>query len=259
MPLMRSGRPLKAWRWIGVFAPELLLVAASARIGVGRAAWWAVWDREAGVLRERIYRRRGPVDVGARGSLSHLRVRADDVAIDLALEEDAGIEVVSPHGRAYIWTRKQGGVRAQGTVALGGRVRALDARAVIDDGAGYHARHTVWRWSAGIGVAGSGAQVAWNLVDGVHDAPEASERTVWVNGEPHEVAPVRFEPRLEGVEFADGGSLRFAAEATVARRENLVLLRSDYEQPFGTFSGALPVAGELREGFGVMERHEVRW
>ena len=38
-----------------------------------------------------------------------------------------------------------------------------------------------------------------------------------------------------------------------------MLIRTDYEQPFGTFSGALPVAGELREGYGVMERHEVRW
>jgi hypothetical protein len=254
MPLVRAGRPLKAWRWIGVFGPELLLCAGSARIGVARLAWWAVWDREAGVLRERSYRRTGPVDVGGAGSLSHLRLRADDVAIDLALEERDGVETVSPHGRSYIWTRKQGGVRAHGTVALSGRVRAIDAYAVVDDSAGYHARRTAWRWSAGVGVAASGAQVAWNLVDGVHDAPDASERTVWIDGEPHAVGPVQFAPGLESV-----GELRFAAEAVRARRENLVLMRSEYEQPFGTFSGALPVAGELREGYGVMERHEVRW
>jgi hypothetical protein len=139
-------------------------------------------------------------------------------------------------------------------VALGGRPRTLDARAVIDDSAGYHARRTAWRWSAGVGVAVSGAQVAWNLVDGVHDAPEASERTVWIDGEPHEVGPVRFAPGLEAV-----GDLRFSAEAVRASSENLVIMRSDYEQPFGTFSGGLPVAGELREGYGVMERHEVVW
>jgi len=254
MPLMRAGRPLKAWRWVGVFGPELMLCAASGRIGPARFAWWAVWDREAGVLRERSYRRSGPVDVGAGGSLSHLRVRADDVAIDLALEEAGGIEVVSPHGRSYIWTRKQGGIRAHGTVALGGRLHAVDARGLIDDGAGYHARRTAWRWSAGVGVAESGARVAWNLVDGVHDAPEASERTVWIDGQPHEVGPADFAPGLEAV-----GELRFSAEARLTRRENLLLLRSDYEQPFGTFSGELPVAGELREGYGVMERHEVVW
>jgi hypothetical protein len=73
-----------------------------------------------------------------------------------------------------------------------------------------------------------------------------------VAGEPRELPPQRFDG-LAGV-----GGLRFAAEATRARRERYVLMSSDYEQPFGTFSGEL--GGEaLREGFGVMERHAVRW
>ena len=127
-------------------------------------------------------------------------------------------------------------------------------RAVVDESAGYHARHTAWRWSAGVGTAESGAAVAWNLVAGLHDAPAASERTVWVDGEPHAVAPVAFADGLAGV---DG--LRFAPEAVRARRERLLLVGSDYEQPFGTFSGSLPVAGPLREGWGVMERHDARW
>jgi hypothetical protein len=59
---------------------------------------------------------------------------------------------------------------------------------------------------------------------------------------------------LDGV-----GDLRFTARATRARRENLLLIASDYEQPFGHFAGSLPLAGELRAGWGVMERHRVRW
>jgi hypothetical protein len=102
-------------------------------------------------------------------------------------------------------------------------------------------------------VLESGAPVAWNLVDGMHDAPVASERTVWVDGEPHEFPPQPFDG-LDGV-----GGLRFAAEATRARRERLVLMSSDYEQPFGSFTGTLPGAGELRAGWGVMERHAVAW
>ena len=46
---------------------------------------------------------------------------------------------------------------------------------------------------------------------------------------------------LDGV-----GDLRFTALATRAKHENYVLLKSDYEQPFGTFTGSLPVAGPLR-------------
>jgi hypothetical protein len=70
---------------------------------------------------------------------------------------------------------------------------------------------------------------------------------------------VRFAAELGGVAFAEGGALTFAGEATRAREDNLILFRSSYEQPFGTFSGMLPHAGELAEGFGVMERHDVVW
>jgi hypothetical protein len=179
-------------------------------------------------------------------------VRVEGV-MELELGDAAPVEVVSPHGREYIWTRKRGGVPVRGTVTLGGRRIEVDARGLVDESAGYHARHTAWRWSAGVGVAESGQPVAWNLVDGLHDAPEASERTVWVAGTPHEVGPVRFD----GLAGVDG--LRFTARATRARRENLLVFRSDYEQPFGTFAGVLPVAGPLRAGWGVMERHDVRW
>ncbi|HET8953838.1 MAG TPA: hypothetical protein VFN44_25170, partial [Solirubrobacteraceae bacterium] len=63
--------------------------------------------------------------------------------------------------------------------------------------------------------------------------------------------------RFDGL--AGVGGLRFTAEAARARRERLLIMRSDYEQPFGTFAGALPEVGELREGWGVMERHAVVW
>ena len=40
----------------------------------------------------------------------------------------------------------------------------------------------------------------------------------------------------------------------------MVLVRSSYRQPFGTYAGELPGGlGTLAEGFGVMERHEAWW
>ena len=41
--------------------------------------------------------------------------------------------------------------------------------------------------------------------------------------------------------------------------DDLKLFASEYRQPFGTFSGALPGGVTLAEGYGVMERHDVRW
>ena len=249
MPALRGGRPLKRWTWIGAFGPDVMLCVARARIGPVGAAWWAVWDRDAQRLTQRSLRRGGGIEVTAR----HARVPG---TMELEVGDAAAVEVVSPHGAQYAWTRKRGGVRVRGTVSAGGRELTIDAAGVVDESAGYHARHTAWQWSAGVGVADTGEPVAWNLVAGLHDAPAASERTVWVSGEPHEVGPVTFDG-LAGV-----AGLRFTAEATRARRENLLVMTSDYEQPFGTFTGELggsdgPV--RLREGWGVMERHDVRW
>ena len=70
---------------------------------------------------------------------------------------------------------------------------------------------------------------------------------------------MRFADDLSSIALAEGGELRCAAEATRERDDNLLVFRSRYEQPFGTFSGALPGGLELAEGYGVMERHEVRW
>ena len=250
MPGWRGGRPLKAWTYIGAYGPDVMLCAARARVGPVPVAWWAVWDRGSGRMLARTARGRGGVEVDAR----RLVVAGRRVRLQLEIDDGESIEVVSPHGDEYVWTRKRGGVRARGWLELDGERRPLDLRAIVDESAGYHARRTSWRWSAGVGVAASGAAVAWNLVDGIHDAAEASERTVWVDGRPHEVGHVAFAADLSSV-----GGLRFSAEAVRARRENLLVLRSEYEQPFGTFAGELPVAGELRAGWGVMERHDVRW
>jgi Domain of unknown function (DUF2804), C-terminal len=240
MPLMRGGRPRKRWRWVGAFGPDAMACAARVSIGGVPVAWWAVWDGAR--LHERMHRR------GGRVTMEPGRVRC--AGLDLRFEEDVGVEVVSPHGAQYIWTRKQAGVPVRGTV-LG---RPFEGHGFVDDTAGYHARRTAWYWSAGVGIAESGARVAWNLVDGVHDALQASERTVWVDGMPHEVGPLPFAADLSAV-----GELRCDAVAMRSHRERLLLFSSEYEQPFGRFSGALPVAGPLREGWGVMERHAVRW
>jgi hypothetical protein len=183
-----------------------------------------------------------------------VRVIDDAVALDLTLAETAGIETVCRSGQAYGWTRKQGAVPARGTIEIAGEQRVIEALAIIDDTAAYYERHTRWRWSAGVGTMLHLQPVAWNLVSGVNDPPTHSERTVWIDGRASEVAPVAFAADLSGV-----GALRFQSEAVRERRDNLLLVRSSYRQPFGTFSGTLPDGTELSEGYGVMEDHDVWW
>ncbi len=251
MPSHAGLRPLKAWRYVGVFGPELMLCVASVRVGRFRQSFWAVWDRGAGRLYEHTAIGAGGVHLGYGTAV----VEDRELGLELAFTEGPGVETVCASGDGYAWTRKQGGVIAGGTIALGGeRSRAFAGRAVIDDTAAYYERHTRWRWSAGVGTASDGRQVAWNLVDGVNDPPRNSERSVWVDGVASEPGPVRFADDLSSV-----GDLRFAEEAVRERHENRLLVRSRYRQPFGTFSGTLPGGVALGEGWGVMEDHDVWW
>jgi uncharacterized protein DUF2804 len=253
MALVRGGRPLKRWRYVGVYGPDAMLCAGRVLVAGVPQAFWAVWDRRAGVLRER-------TRTGAARGVSlpggAVRVRDRGVAVDLVLEAAGDVvEVASRHGAGTIWTRKQPAT-ARGTIVLGGRTIAIDAPALVDDSAGHHARRTAWDWCAGAGRAADGRAVAWNLVAGVHDAPVRSERTVWVDGVAEEVGPVAF-----GADLASAGPLRFTAEAERRRHDRVAfgLLESEYRQPFGAFSGTLPGGIALASGQGVMERHRARW
>jgi len=265
MPLSVGGRLRKRWRYVGVYGERLMLCAGVVQVGLAGQTFWAVWDRERGVLRERTRLWRGTSYV----RLPHTGVHVRDGDVEVALgfvEEDGGgapvpVETASPvdGGAAWMWTRKTGGLRLRGTVTLGGeRVELDDARGVIDESAGYHPRQTDWRRSAGVGALADGRSVAWNLVAGIHDDPHASERTVWVDGVPEQLPPATFSPDLSRVAVGDG-ALTFAQEAVRSRSENFGAIRSDYTQPFGTFSGTLLGGLELGAAYGVMERHSALW
>ena len=254
MPLFRRMRPLKRWRYVGLYGPELMLCVGDARVGALPTRWWAIALPD-GTLHERTTVGRG----GVRLEEGLVEVEARGVRLRLELEESEGVETASESGAGYIWTSKQGGVPARGRLELDGESRQLEGDAVIDHSAGYHERHTVWRWSAGVGRADSGQRVAWNLVTGVHDAPTGSERTVWVDGEPREADPVEFAEDLSAITCTDGAMLRFSEWSAREDHTNLLLFRSDYRQPFGVFEGTLPGGIRLAEGWGVMEDHDVRW
>src|ERR1700682_2252280 len=199
MRLFHGSRPLKRWRYVGVFCDELMVCAARFQVGFLKQSFWAVLCRADGRLRERTRSLawRGAVDFvceapgirdGAMDAGSgRLRVCDGGVLLDLVLQEAPGIQAVCAHGREEVWTRKQAGIPAHGTLA------------VVYDTAGYHARQTEWRWTAGVGETADGVALAWNLVAGVNDPPSGSERAVWLAGESREALPVRFAGDLSRI------------------------------------------------------------
>jgi hypothetical protein len=244
-------RPLKRWRYVGAYGPEVMACVGDARIGPLRQRFWAVCEPGRPVV-DRTTLGRG----GVRLEGSRAMVSSGDVRIDLHVEEDGGVETRHPDG---VWTRKQAGVPVRGSIEVQGRSYEVDCLGAVDDTEGRHRRHTTWTWSAGVGRTVGGSRVGWNLVTGVNDTPEGSERCVWVDGEPAHVEPVVFADDLSRVTFSDGAGLDFVSWGAREDHTNLLLLRSSYRQPFGTFSGTLPDGLALAEGYGVMEWHDVWW
>ncbi len=254
--------------------------AALAQVGPAKQSFWAVYPRAerastGGLLRERtrMFVHRDAVEL----SPGRMRVRDGGVLLDIALEEDEGVQTRCTHGSreaqdrvtpsgdkalggGEVWTRKQAGVRTHGTLSLDeGPSQSVEALAVIDDTAGYHARHTEWWWSAGVGRSEDGVALAWNLVAGINDPPSGSERAVWIAGKPSETVPVRFATDLSEIIAQDGSKLIFAAEAQRRHKENMLIVSSDYTAPFGTFAGTLPGGIRLASGLGVIEHHRAKW
>jgi hypothetical protein len=259
MPLLLGRRMRKRWRWVGAFAENLIAFAAVVEVGPTSMTFWGVWDRERRRLWEGTRRalpgRRPEVEMRGRSVL----VRARSVELDLEIGEGVPIECMCPNGEGgYTWTRKSAGARAVGELRVGRRANRLEGLGVEDDSAGYHRRYTSWKWSAGVGTARDGRSLAWNLVTGINDPPRASERAIWVDGEPTEPGPVEFQG-LETIHFEDESRLNFTAETERVHHEGIPLIaRSDYQAPFGSFTGSLSGLS-LDGGLGVMEAHDVVW
>jgi hypothetical protein len=255
MPLWRDGAMRKRWRYVGFYGAELMLCAARAEVGPTGQCFWAVWAPELGLELDHTSLRPGSREVALDGS--RLLIDAPGLHAELLLGEARPIESICPSGPGWGWTRKRAGVPMRGRVEIPGRRFDLDGEGVDDESAGYQARHTSWHWSAGVGTATDGRALAWNLVEGINDPPENSERAVWVDGSPHEPSPVAFDG-LDRVSFAEGSRLDFAGGAERTRDDNFLLVRSTYRHRFGTFSGRLDGI-ELADARGVMESHTALW
>jgi hypothetical protein len=275
MPIRFAGTWRKRWRYVGAFGEQVMLCAASVRIGPLGQTFWAVFDRRSGEVIENTKQilpaQRGEVwteraegqiwQLGVSGERLRTRIAAREATAKLTFSETgAWAESVCPNVEgANEWTRKRpSSIDLDLDLGERGRIRET-VRGIEDESAGYHPRHTEWNWSAGVGTATDGRKLAWNLVAGVNDPEAGSERAIWVEGddEPREPGRIDFEG-LEVIRFANGSRLGFEADAERSAEESRIVARYSYRQPFGRFSGSLDGI-ELAEGIGVMEHQDAVW
>jgi hypothetical protein len=259
LPLLKKWQLRKQWRYVSFWSQEIAFCAAKVQVGFLSNEYWAVLDR----LEPRRARRFKTKThyLRRRVHLAEESVRVDDgeVSIELSLYPTDTFDVYRPEGRAYIWSHKELCTPARARVRIGDQVRDVTGTAFVDVNAGYHFRHTQWRWAAGAFSGEEGDHVAWNAITGLFDTPEQSERTIWVGGRGTEIRPVRFSENANVVTFEEGGELTFEVEETLRKRVGLFLIKSKYEHAFGVYSGTLPGGIEVRDAVGVRERQDALW
>ena len=259
MPLFKRGTLRKSWRYVGYFGDDVMLCMARVSVGPLVQSFFSLWDRVRDESLEHTRMWPARPEVMFHGPYAELR--SDLVRAELVLGDGGGepVEVVCPSGRAWTWSRKRAGIPMSGVIEAGGRTWEVDGPGVDDQSAGYHARHTRWNWSTGVGVTDGDRPVAWNLVVGINSPPEDSERTVWVDGIPTELGPVVFHD-LDRITLDDGSGLDFDYGGTAERfrEDDFGLVKTSYLHRFGTYSGSLGGVA-VRDGRGVMEDCSAVW
>ncbi len=285
----------KSWRFVGVFRDDLVVAAAIADVGYLGLSW--AYVAEGGRPVERGWKSPAAVGIsvgafdgasaavapGRLVSLATTRTGGVTLAVDLPgiranldiVGSGTPLTVVSGDvgrgsGRPGL-TVKNVGLLAMGTVTVEGRSYTLDdARASLDWTQAFFPRHTAWFWATGAGTAVDGRTVGFNIAKGVHDDVHGryNENALWIDGTPSALPPVTFTIAKGTTPWSihsDDGSVDLVFEPRGERSEdvNLVVLRSRYRQPFGSFTGRLRDAKgrEVRiEGVpGVTEDHEAVW
>ncbi len=132
----------------------------------------------------------------------------------------------------------------------------------LDHTWGLLSRDTTWRWASA-----SSKDVSFNLVEGFNGPVE---NVMWVAGQMVPVGAVRFtydktDTRRPWTIVAENGSLELTFTPEGERREDksLIVAKSWYVQPIGTFRGVARLPGgatvSIDQVAGVTEDHVAKW
>lgn len=286
----------KRWFYTAISTDELYIGTAIVDVGYAANAFVIVSSPREGVIAEASFL--GLSGVGCRvGDLpeegadarfrapgAHFRLRrragtAYDLVVDTAKVRvyatldtarapSALTAVARPLGGDVNVTEKRALMDVKGEVHVRGERHLLDGGlGGMDYTQGFLPRVTAWRWAYMLGRNGDGRRVAMNLVEGWNGQPECG---VWIDRRLYSVGEGRFtfdraHPLAPWqVTTTDGAvDLRFDPVGMHAEERDLVLIRSNFVQPVGTFHGTLrlpdreeiPIDGVA----GVVEDQSVRW
>ncbi|RJO68662.1 MAG: DUF2804 domain-containing protein [Myxococcales bacterium] len=269
----------KRWRFVGLYAPSVIVGAAVVDSGYVGTAFVYAWDRESKRLAE--FKAMSPlaramrisdhathgearVVIGDAEVSIHYTEQGDRLEVDVPVaggrlmieasfdsSRSAGEphQIVSPTpGGRFAFTHKIAALPAEATVRAPFGERRLtrgQCFAAIDHTAGFHDYRWEWRWTSLGGLSRNGQRVGLNLVAPTPH-PTITENALWVDGRRYPVSQANFDFDRAAIlspwhiSTADGAvDLVFTPEGERAETIEAGLVMSRFHQPFGAFSGRL--------------------
>lgn len=198
--------------------------------------------------------------------------------IILSDEPEESMVIMTPYKedqKAFYYNQKINCMTARGYVRLGDEKYDFtgEAMGVLDWGRGVWTYANTWYWSSASGML-DGHRFGFNLGYGFGDTSAASENVLFLDGRVHKLDRLTFHiPQISGRDdfmspwqftSSDG---RFEAVFTpILNRKsdtNVLIIESDQNQVFGTFTGKAVLDDgtvlEFRDFFGFAEKVRNRW
>jgi hypothetical protein len=162
---------------------------------------------------------------------------------------------------------------ASGALEIGGeRVEFTPERNVglLDYHKAYYPHNTFWKWATFGTIDATGELLGANLTHNViEDDEQFNENCIWHGNSVSLVGAARFDIPKDPmqpwrIKTTDGAvDLELIPQGMRSERLNLGVARSDYDQPYGLYSGTLVDSEgrkhKVEDAFGVAEDHVAAW
>jgi hypothetical protein len=293
----KPGGSQKQWIFLGASCREAVFGLAIVNLGYLANLFAYVFDRQSGRITEQRdiivpfglgtsfagSGAAGSVSFSSGGATAGIVINSNMMKLDAELGSgfSAGLvyarisdslNLVTRNGlNGFNYTSKEAGLSVQGRIKAGGKEYVMDPAfpsGNLDYTFGVLKRSTFWNWASGGGLTENGRHTGFNFAQGMNETG-FTENAFWVNGKMAKVDSVHFDYARKNLlapwklKSTDGKvDLLFTPEGERAKNLNLLLIKSYYHQPFGTFTGTLSDGKEtykLKEVYGFTEEHDAVW
>lgn len=173
--------------------------------------------------------------------------------------------------KAFYYNQKINNLVANGSFSVGDeKFELVNEQGVLDWGRGVWTRDNTWYWSSMSIILKDGTPFGFNLGYGFGDTSAATENMAFYKGKAYKLNDVDFGIpedsfiKLWHFTSKDGAiDLIFTPLYDNFNYTNLLLLKQDSHQVFGTFSGTIKLDNEttvtFKDGFGFAEKVRNVW